>query len=128
MWSHICAQGIDGICLDIEMAPGAITGTELQIVRDGFTKLTCELKRKLQVLTPGAALVWAMPLFAASPVRRTAHPKRMSQLVYSTVWYGISYTFAQCVCVLLRTDRVDQATGGATGSRATRTSAWSRPC
>jgi hypothetical protein len=59
--------GIDGTCLDIEMEPGSITGPNLTIVREGFTSLTCELKRKLQIKTPGAALVWAMPLMAVAP-------------------------------------------------------------
>ena len=48
--------GIDGVILDIECGKGSITGPNLAIVRDGFTKLTCDLKRKLKALVPGSVV------------------------------------------------------------------------
>ena len=48
--------GIDGVILDIECGKGSITGPNLTIVRNGFTKLTCDLKRKLKALVPGSVV------------------------------------------------------------------------
>ena len=61
------------------MQPGSLTGSNLTIVRDGLTNLTCELKRKLTIKTPGAALVWAMPLKAVAPAKGTLTVKRLSR-------------------------------------------------